>query len=65
MNVATRPDAATSRGYKTGMLLTAEILIFDLVTRGVEEGEKGMESSGYTGAEITAARNRECEKDSY
>lgn len=37
MNVATRPDAATSRGYKTGMLLTAEILIFDPVTRGVEE----------------------------
>jgi len=31
---------ATPRGCKTRMLLTVEILIFDLVTRGEEKGER-------------------------
>jgi len=74
MNVATRADAATPRGCKTRMLLTAEILIFDLVTRKWGEKRKRekeetreTESSGYTGAEITAtkSRKREKDKDSY
>jgi len=40
MNVATRAAAANPRGCKTGMLLTAEILIFDLVTRWQRERER-------------------------
>lgn len=56
MNVATRADVATPRGCKTGMLLTAEILIFDPVTRSKQKREgrereekRETESSGYQG----------------
>jgi hypothetical protein len=61
MNVATRAAAANPRGCKTGMLLTAEILIFDLATRNQREREREREETRGTLVSREAANVKKME----